>query len=795
VNSGTGTADAIAATTPYPLPSGGGDALIALPIAADTTSSPVTVSFNGGDPLTIKTASGNDVVAGGLKAGMIVGGYVSGFSFRLLSDQASAAIQSAAEAAQDAAETAAAGISVRTFASVDDAEVATIASTIDNLLVAGRNYVRVTEDYQLLGLEQIENGGFDTDSGWTKGAGWTIADGVATRTNTGSSSNTSQAATIDVEAGTAYFVAFDITAIASGSVSFFLGGNGAGANRSSIGSYSEVIVATTTVTATFIMSGSSTFAGSIDNVSVKALPADAFQSADGAWWGPVGASIERVDDETVYKVADRTALKALDRSKHLVAYLMEDGREGIFKWSTSNLSTLVAADGAEGIYVAPGSDSTGASGAWVRQGTWFVEGVDIRWFGAKLDGTIDDAAAWQGALDLLAITGGGRINFFGKTVIGTGLTYTNTTAGDGTISIVGLTEDGAQMWFTGTGDCLNFTLGLNASARGNSLYLKNFLISSRSGRTSGGSAIYVTHGAQSPIKVAPTNVFENIHIIQEGGTFFDYGIRTNSCVDQYFVQCYIMQQGTDATANVFLDFDATNGTFGTYFSHCSVNGGLSNIKQRGRLESCSFVDCSIVGGDRAIDFDTGDTDGAQLSIKGGHINAKVTSIYAAYWRAITITGVDVYSGVGTGDALGENIRILHAQHVAITGNKIEIGAPSIARSGIYLGDVQNFSITGNVLDNISSSGIIVTENGSTQGVICGNTILGWKDAAANDNGVYIAGTVVGNGFVITGNMIDYFATPVSASAPNSLVTGNVATGCTNTYSVAGVGSIKANNIG
>src|SRR5690606_36626858 len=70
--------------------------------------SPVTVSFNGATPLTIKTASGSDIAPGGLTQNMIVWGYKQGANFRLATDQASAAIQAAAEAAQAAAEAAAA---------------------------------------------------------------------------------------------------------------------------------------------------------------------------------------------------------------------------------------------------------------------------------------------------------------------------------------------------------------------------------------------------------------------------------------------------------------------------------------------------------------------------------------------------------------------------------------------------------------------------------------------------------------------------------------------------------------
>ncbi|MDE3796995.1 hypothetical protein I7G59_06555 [Sinorhizobium meliloti] len=110
---GAGTPNAIQATTSIPVSS---SALIWMNIFEANTASPVTVSFNGGSALTIKTNSGNDVTAGGLTAGMIVMGIVSGATFRLVSDQASAAIVAAAEAAQAAAEAAAASINIRQVA-------------------------------------------------------------------------------------------------------------------------------------------------------------------------------------------------------------------------------------------------------------------------------------------------------------------------------------------------------------------------------------------------------------------------------------------------------------------------------------------------------------------------------------------------------------------------------------------------------------------------------------------------------------------------------------------------------
>ncbi|WP_318879439.1 hypothetical protein RWA03_01985 [Sinorhizobium meliloti] len=93
-DTGAGTPNTIQATTSIPV---SGSALIWMNVFEANTASPVTVSFNGGTPLTIKTNTGNDIAAGGLATGMIVLGIVSGSTFRILNDQVSSAIIAEAE--------------------------------------------------------------------------------------------------------------------------------------------------------------------------------------------------------------------------------------------------------------------------------------------------------------------------------------------------------------------------------------------------------------------------------------------------------------------------------------------------------------------------------------------------------------------------------------------------------------------------------------------------------------------------------------------------------------------------
>jgi hypothetical protein len=96
------------------------------------------------------------------------------------------------------------------------------------------------------------------------------------------------------------------------------------------------------------------------------------------------------------------SLDLTDSSVQQVAYLEArttsgDGGEGIFRWNGNDLSAEVKKDTQSGIYVAPDSDLTGTSGAWVRL---YGEAVNVHWFGAIGDGITNDTIAIQAALIL-----------------------------------------------------------------------------------------------------------------------------------------------------------------------------------------------------------------------------------------------------------------------------------------------------------------------------------------------------------------------------------------------------------
>ncbi len=166
--------------------------------------------------------------------------------------------------------------------------------SLDNTAIAietfgsGVEIFRDLKSGSSIGPELVTNGTFDTDTAWTKGTGWTISGGVANFTATGSSSNLDQAESLVT--GRSYLLTYTLTRSAGNFNSALTGGTSVfGPNRSSSGTYTEVLVAVAGNNNLRFTAGS-TFSGTIDNVSVKELPGNpALQATSGSRsaWGRV----------------------------------------------------------------------------------------------------------------------------------------------------------------------------------------------------------------------------------------------------------------------------------------------------------------------------------------------------------------------------------------------------------------------------------------------------------------------------------------------------------------------------
>lgn len=120
--------------------------------------------------------------------------------------------------------------------------------------------------------ELVTNGGFDTDTAWTKGAGWTISGGTAVATGVTGFADIQQNLPA-VIAGQTYVITFAVS-ITSGTIAAYLGTNGNGNSIISIisasGSYSFLFHKNPLdTTKTILFRGNPTFTGTIDSVSVK----------------------------------------------------------------------------------------------------------------------------------------------------------------------------------------------------------------------------------------------------------------------------------------------------------------------------------------------------------------------------------------------------------------------------------------------------------------------------------------------------------------------------------------------
>ena len=116
--------------------------------------------------------------------------------------------------------------------------------------------------------ELITNGGFDTDTVWTKGAGWSIGSGTANMPIAqGSNSNISQT----IVPATTHLVSYDLVVL-TGNFQAYSGGGGAGVIRNVSGHYEELIDHGIGVLAyMFALTGAT---GSVDNLSFREVVKD-----------------------------------------------------------------------------------------------------------------------------------------------------------------------------------------------------------------------------------------------------------------------------------------------------------------------------------------------------------------------------------------------------------------------------------------------------------------------------------------------------------------------------------------
>ena len=198
------------------------------------------------------------------------------------------------------------GIVLRTITGVNESDLfldSEATSVATNTGIVERSIVGVHDAnfVRPLGDEEITNGGFDTDSNWTKGTGWTIANGKAVGTN--ATGNLSQL--ISFTNDKTYKITFEISNYTSGQIrlqtnqqnSIVISENGV---------YTEYLTMTTDNSLRFNGIDSDSFTGSIDNVSVKEMLVNRESTATNT--GIVERAITGLNESELWLDAESTSV-------------------------------------------------------------------------------------------------------------------------------------------------------------------------------------------------------------------------------------------------------------------------------------------------------------------------------------------------------------------------------------------------------------------------------------------------------------------------------------------------------
>lgn len=223
------------------------------------------------------------------------------------------------------------------------------------------------------------------------------------------------------------------------------------------------------------------------------------------------------------KVGTKALMAALDDTKLTAGELIYmncratagDGGEGYFRVTKSDISTEVAADSQEGIYVPFGTDTSGNSGGFIRvyPGSY----VNPLWWGATPDGSTDSSTAIQECLDAgpCIIT-----EAFAVTTITTSYYLSMTGAGkfvyngaqNGTCLTLG--ADFGDIYVDGgLEDCIGATIDTNG-VKGKSIYVERVTASATSS-----TSIYPIRVNANNVQVEVLRTYNTQNTGQANGSF------------------------------------------------------------------------------------------------------------------------------------------------------------------------------------------------------------------------------------------------------------------------------------
>ena len=423
------------------------------------------------------------------------------------------------------------------------------------------------------------------------------------------------------------------------------------------------------------------------------------------------AAAEDVRDavDAVVYVADRAALAALTTAKDKTAIIWsEGGRNGLFVFSSSNLSALVTSDTAQGMYVAPTSAPTGASGAWVRQNSG---PVNAKWFGLDAAGTAAaNTTALTAAMNFVRPLLGalhissGDYNLNAVTITMTGDSDTLHVVGDG----YGKTN---LRWNGTDGISITMVSGgwwlMRSGAPGNVVTVHGITFIQDATSGAAGKALAVD-GNNTVARPAPFFlVSECVFRSAQAGATWSKCIELTSVSSATIEKTYGYGALSDHTLGTFLEVIATTGQDASPFHIRGCEAYFFNrvIAAGQFIEGIHVTDCDFVSVNFGVVWNATNVGAeAQLCMIGTHINAET--------RCIQLQAIQ-YSQISNNLFFVSNtnsvaIDLLDCSSTSITGNGItatNTGSVCISVSPVVWTST-NYSarqsvITDNVLEGVN----------------------------------------------------------------------------------------------
>jgi hypothetical protein len=255
--------------------------------------------------------------------------------------------------------------------------------------------------------ESVTNGDFATDTGWTKGTGWTIGSGVATAAGAISVA-ISQTSAVTIVEGQAYSVTMTTTRSAGGLIPSVGGTDGT--ERTTAGTFTEVIIAGSTETLAF--TGNS-FTGTLDNVSITVATTAGFNIQDPSLYTISGTTLTfttapALGTNNVYVSAPSLLVgaassSAADAAVSAAAALTSETQAGAYAGQLTIVSTTSLAIGTGSKVFTVAADLALSAGQFILIASDAAPTVDYMW------GTIASYSSTTLTVTVAAIGGSGTL--------------------------------------------------------------------------------------------------------------------------------------------------------------------------------------------------------------------------------------------------------------------------------------------------------------------------------------------------------------------------------------------------